>query len=131
MPPADSTIPADWFRQGDLDLCAARILLENDGPFPVIAFHLHQTIEKYLKGYLLSTGWPLRRIHDLETLVQEAIERDPDFVPFLERCQEIAEFYIETRYPIGVESAIPGSALMEYHDIAAQMAALIRAKTGS
>jgi len=30
-----------------------------------------------------------------------------------------------------VESAIPGSALMEYHDIAAQMAALIRAKTGS
>ena len=83
MPKADSTLPADWFILGDMDIQAARILLTQNGPFPVVAFHIHQAIEKYLKGYLLSTGWPLRRIHDLETLVQEAITPRPGlyFIP--------------------------------------------------
>lgn len=102
MSEADSTLPADWFAQGDLDVQAAEILLAQGGPLPIIAFHLQQAAEKYLKGFLLSTGWPLRRIHDLEALIQEAIARDADFAPFLAPCQKITEYYIETRYPLGV-----------------------------
>lgn len=129
MRAGESLLPLDWFRQGDQDLEAAHILLHHDGPFPVIAFHLHQATEKYLKGYLLATGWSLRRIHDLEALVQEAIARDPAFTPFLNPCQEIAEFYIETRYPIGLQSPIPGTDLDEYYDVTLRLVSLVQKKT--
>lgn len=111
MAATDSRIPRQWFAQGDLDLEAAEILLAQNGPLPVIAFHLQQAAEKYLKGYLLSTGWSLRRIHDLEVLVQEAIALDSDFAPFLTACQRITEYYLETRYPLGTTSTIPRKIL--------------------
>ena len=73
MPGLESTLPSDWFAQGDQDILAAEILLNQNGPLPIVAFHLQQAVEKYLKGYLLSQAWRLRRIHDLEVLIQEAI----------------------------------------------------------
>jgi HEPN domain-containing protein len=99
MPASESTLPQDWFVLADLDLQATEILLAEDGPLPIAAFHLQQAAEKYLKGYLLSTGWSLRRIHDLEVLISEAADRDEDFAEFLEPCQRITEYYIESRYP--------------------------------
>lgn len=101
MSDPEPSLSAEWFALGDQDLAAARILLTEDGPLPVVAFHLQQTIEKYLKGYLLSRGWQLRRIHDLEILLQEAIQEDEDFRRFWADCQRITEFYIESRYPTG------------------------------
>ena len=106
MPGPESTIPADWLAQGDQDLEAAEILLNQNGPLPIVAFLLQQTVEKYLKGYLLSQAWSLRRIHDLEILIQEAISRDIDFGPFLSTCQQITEYYIESRYPVGVTTVL-------------------------
>jgi HEPN domain-containing protein len=50
MPEAESQPPADWFAQGDMDIQAADILLAQDGPLPVVAFHVQQAVEKYLKG---------------------------------------------------------------------------------
>ena len=102
----ESTLPADWLTQGDQDLEAAEILLNQNGPLPIVAFLLQQTVEKYLKGYLLSQAWSLRRIHDLEILIQEAISRDIDFAPFLSTCQQITEYYIESRYPVGVTTVL-------------------------
>ena len=104
MQATESALPSDWFAQGDLDLQAAEILLTQDGPLPVVAFHLQQAAEKYLKGFLLSAGWKLRRIHDLEVLILEATARDYDFASFLAPCQRITEYYIETRYPIGIHT---------------------------
>ena len=106
MPGPESTLPADWLAQGDQDLEAAEILLNQNGPLPIVAFLLQQTVEKYLKGYLLSQAWSLRRIHDLEILIQEAISRDIDFTPFLSTCQQITEYYIESRYPVGVTTVL-------------------------
>lgn len=106
MPGPESTLPADWLAQGDQDLDAAEILLNQNGPLPIVAFLLQQTVEKYLKGYLLSQAWSLRRIHDLEILIQEAISRDIDFAPFLSTCQQITEYYIESRYPVGVTTVL-------------------------
>ncbi len=117
---------ADWFAQGDMDIRSADILLAQDGPLPVIAFHVQQAVEKYLKGFLLHTGWPLRRIHDLETLVQEAIARDADFAPFLAPCQRITEYYIETRYPIGVHTLLRQETVAADLETARQLIALVR-----
>ena len=111
MPGTESTVPLDWFRQGDQDLQAAEILLAQNGPLPIVAFLFQQTVEKYLKGYLLSQAWPLRRIHDLEILIQEAIARDSSFAPFLTTCQQVTEYYIESRYPVGVTTVLVRSTL--------------------
>jgi len=124
----ESTLPADWFAQGDLDVQAAEILLAQGGPLPIVAFHLQQAVEKYLKGFLLATGWSLRRIHDLEVLVQEAIARDPDFTPFLAPCQRITEYYIETRYPIGVHTPLRRDDLEADLNTVRALIALIRRK---
>ena len=124
----DSIIPGEWFAQGDLDVQAAEVLLAQSGPLAVVAFHLQQAIEKYLKGFLLSTGWSLRRIHDLEILLQQAIAHDTDFAPFLAACQRITEYYIEARYPIGVTTLFQRSALQTDLDTTRDLIALIRRK---
>lgn len=128
MRETDSTLPQDWFAQGDLDLKAAEILLDQGGPLSVVAFHIQQAVEKYLKGFLLSTGWTLRRIHDLELLLQEALSRDADFAPFLPFCQRATEYYIETRYPLGIQSPLQEDVLKQDLDTAREIAALIRWK---
>ena len=127
----DSTLPADWFDQGDMDVQAAEILLTQGGPLPLVAFHLQQATEKYLKGFLLSTGWALRPIHDLEVLIQEAIAQDIDFAPFLAPCQRITEYYIETRYPIGVRSPLQPDALAADLDIVRRLISLIGQKVSA
>ena len=129
MPEAESQPPADWFAQGDMDIQAANILLTQDGPLPVLAFHVQQAVEKYLKGFLISTGWPLRRIHDVEILVQEAIARDADFAPFLAPCQRITEYYIETRYPLGIHTLLHAETIKTDLEVAHALSELIRDKT--
>jgi HEPN domain-containing protein len=128
MPATESTLPADWFVQGEQDIQAADILLAQNGPLAIVAFLLQQAVEKYLKGYLLSQRWPLRRIHDLEVLIQEAIARDAGFSPFLAFCQHITEYYIESRYPVGVTTPLDRATLET--DLAATrvLVALIRQK---
>jgi HEPN domain-containing protein len=127
----DSIVPAEWFAQGDQDVQAAKILLDENGPLAVVAFHLQQAIEKYLKGFLLSTGHPLRRIHDLEILLQQAIAQDADFSPFLAACQRITEYYIEARYPIGVTTPFQRVALQADLSTTRDLIALIRHKVSS
>jgi HEPN domain-containing protein len=128
MPGPESTLPTDWFAQGDLDLHAAEVLLSQDGPLSIAAFHLQQAIEKYLKGYLLSTGWFLRRIHDLEILIQEATARDEDFSPYLTPCQKITEYYIETRYPLGISTPLQPETVQADLDTARDLIPLILEK---
>ena len=129
MSGTDSTLPTDWFSQGDNDIQAAEILFAQDGPLRIIAFHLQQAIEKYLKGYLLLQGWPLRRIHDLEILLQETVNYEQSFAPFLESYQKITEYYIETRYPLGVYTPLQRESLQADLKTTQDLIALIRQKT--
>ncbi len=124
----DSIVPAEWFAQGDLDVQAAEILLTQNGPLAIAAFHLQQAIEKYLKGYLLFTGHPLRRIHDLEILLQQAASQDTNFAQFLAACQRITEYYIEARYPIGVATSFQQADLQADLDTTRALIALIQRK---
>ena len=98
MPSKESFIPRDWFGKGERDIRAARILL-NEDENELAAFHLQQAIEKYLKGYLLSRGWKLRRTHDLIDLLNEAVIQDKELEDFRFLCEKVTEHYIEERYP--------------------------------
>ncbi len=88
-----------WFKRAEEDVRVARHLLEQGFGHLTAASLLQQAVERYLKGYLLSTGWALKKTHDLEQLITEAIARDPDFRPYLEICRLLTEYYTETRYP--------------------------------
>ncbi|HLG29694.1 MAG TPA: HEPN domain-containing protein [Candidatus Brocadiales bacterium] len=112
MPDKESLYPLDWFKKGQKDLKAVETLLSSDN-LEVASFHIQQAIEKYLKGYLLSKGWQLRRIHDLEELLDEVVSYDTSFEKFRSLCQVATEYYIEERYPFLIPSSLYEQELQE------------------
>jgi len=75
--------------------------LERKEHYDVAVFHIHQAIEKYLKGYLIHKGWELKKIHDLELLITEAMNFNADFQEYLDLGRKLTAFYYEERYPPG------------------------------
>jgi HEPN domain-containing protein len=128
MSGSDPTLPESWFAHGDQDLQSAEILLAHDGSLAIAGFHLQQAIEKYLKGFLLAKGHTPRRIHDLEVLLQEASAYDTTLNNYLDVCQRITEYYIESRYPIGAVSPLNLSTLEEELESTQSICAYIRAR---
>ena len=92
----------DWYRKANKDINRTEARLK-EGDMEDAAFHLQQSIEKYLKGYLLSEGWKLRRIHDLESLLDEAIKYNKELERFRSLCQEVTGYYFTERYPFVIE----------------------------
>jgi len=101
----ESFLAKDWYSKGALDIRRTEILLENNDPEGA-AFHLQQALEKYLKGFLIRKGWRLERIHDLEDLLDHAIDYDSTLEVFRSLCQEVTEYYIEERYPFLISSEL-------------------------
>jgi len=89
----------EWFIKGDRDIETAQFLFEHRRPTDIIAVFIQQSIEKYLKGYLIYHGWGLKKIHDLQELLNEAIKIDKTFEKFLVNCIRISKYYLDTRYP--------------------------------
>ena len=94
-------ITLEWFLRGEHDFQSADILLKQNGHADTIAVLIQQAVEKYVKGFLLGIGWKLRKIHDLELLVEEATKYDKSFIPFLDLARRLSAFYIADRYPPG------------------------------
>lgn len=89
----ESLYPLDWYKKAEKDLeRSKKNLSEKD--LEEAAFHLQQSLEKYLKGYLLSKGWELKKIHDLEYLLDEAIKFKPELEEFRPLCQEVTGYYL-------------------------------------
>jgi HEPN domain-containing protein len=104
MPGNDSHYPADWRAIAEKDWKRAQSLLGED---PELAgFCLQQAVEKFLKAFLLSKGWQLRRIHNLEALLDEAIKYDDSLEVFRSPCQTITAFYFVERYPFTMQASI-------------------------
>ena len=51
-------------------------------------------------SYLLSKGWNLRKVHDLEVLVNEAAAYRQEFGKYAKACRKISGYYITERYPL-------------------------------
>ncbi|GAB4540026.1 MAG: hypothetical protein Kow0063_29420 [Anaerolineae bacterium] len=95
----------DWIERGEHDLDAAQILLDREAHADIIHFHIHQAVEKYLKGFLIQHGWKLKKIHDLETLITEAVDIDDTFKDYLDVGRKLTAFYYTERYPPGPVSS--------------------------
>jgi len=105
MPREESLYPADWLRVAEKDLGRVEHLLDVQDP-EAAGFFLQQAVEKFLKAFLLSKGWELKRIHDLEALLNEAMLHDPSLEAFRAVCQKITGFYLVERYPLIVEAGL-------------------------
>ena len=96
----DSTPYAgSWLSIALDDLEGTELVLEHGGSANTAGMLLQQAVEKYLKGYLILKGWRLERIHNLEALLDKAIEYDPTFEEFKEVGHKITTYYANDRYP--------------------------------
>lgn len=95
----DSAYYKDWFVKAEQDWKRMEILLGADDTEGA-GFYIQQSLEKYLKGFLISKGWKLQRIHDLEKLLNIAIKYYPQFETYRPICEQITEYYTNSCYPI-------------------------------
>lgn len=105
MQPPESSYPEDWLRIAEQDWRRVERLLGEDDP-QLAGFCLQQAVEKFLKAFLLSEGWRLRRVHNLDTLLDDAVPYDASLEEFRAACQKITAFYVVERYPFAVKEGI-------------------------
>ena len=94
----DSLYSEDWFRIAHKDFSRVSTRLA-EGDIEDAAFHLQQALEKGLKGFLLARGWQLKRIHNLQLLLDDAVSFDSHLESFRSLCQRANGYYLLERYP--------------------------------
>jgi len=97
----DPANPADWFLLAMDRLEKSDALFLHFGPSWSGVELLQEAAERYLKGYLVSRGWPLVKTHDLNGLLASACRFDDSFSEFSPACQNLTEQFWEQHYPGG------------------------------
>lgn len=72
---------------------------------------MQQALEKFLKTYLLARGWKLKKVHTLQSLLDEAAAHDGALLPFRDLCERVSAFYIAERYPSLGEAGLEPEAV--------------------
>ena len=96
--PDKEALQREWFEIAKKDFWRAELHLSASDPGGA-AFYVQQAAEKALKGYMLARGWKLERTHDLEALLDAAVDFQPDLERFRHLCHEGRGFYMAERYP--------------------------------
>ena len=88
----------DWLKVAKHDWHRIHVMLA-DGDGEGAGLFLQQALEKYLKAFLLKEGWKLKKIHTLQSLLDDADALRPGLNLFRPACERISGFYIVERYP--------------------------------
>jgi HEPN domain-containing protein len=119
----------EWFDRGDHDIETAQLLYGQGGYIDIIAYHIQQAIEKYLKGFLIFKGEKPPRIHDLDKLLDLVDKYETGlYSPFIELCEKATRFYIEDRYPPGPTVEYSCQEIKKDMDLAWQLISQVRQK---
>lgn len=125
MRPDKSGYPAEWLGIAEKDLArVGRCLAIGDAE--LAGFCLQQALEKFLKAFLLSKGWTLRRIHDLEALLDDAIVYDQGLGRFRSVCQQVTNYYTVNRYPLPAASGPTEAEIRRALEAAAELVDSLR-----
>lgn len=101
-----TTRPSEsWCRYARRDWRRARIM-EREGDLQATGMFLQQAVEKYLKGFLLDQGWSLRKTHELDLLLEEAIKYRPRLAAYRDVCERMSSYYLIDRYPNDLASGL-------------------------
>jgi HEPN domain-containing protein len=93
--------PEDWLRSARSRLASADRLFAEEGATEAAIELLQEATERLLKAYLIARGWPLRKVHDLGTLVAEAEKLDSRFAQFADFADELTDQFWAVHYPGG------------------------------
>ncbi|BFI73727.1 hypothetical protein YN1_7140 [Nanoarchaeota archaeon] len=100
-------VTKEWLDKADKDLRNARILLNNGGDLDIIIFLLQQSVEKYIKSFLVYNNLRVPKTHDIKELIDLCSNIDPDF-------KKLYEIGANKLYPIGIEVRYPGNYEISY-----------------
>lgn len=92
-PPSARWLPyarRDWSRA---------LLLQREHDPDGAGMLLQQSVEKYLKGWLLDRGWRLRKTHEVDRLLDDATAHDPALQSFRALGERLSSYYLLERYP--------------------------------
>jgi HEPN domain-containing protein len=78
----------------------------NEKDAEAAGYFLQQSLEKYLKAFLLQKGWRLKKTHELDALLDEAIKFAPELACFYPLCEQVSGYYFTQRYPRLVEEEL-------------------------
>ncbi len=121
----------EWFDRGNHDIETAQLLYVQSGYADIIAYHIQQAVEKYLKGFLTFNGERPPRIHDLDKLLDLADKYEPGlYSPFIELCEKATRYYLEDRYPPGPTIGYNREEIKKDMDLAWKLISSIRQKVG-
>jgi len=97
----DPSNPSDWFLLAKDRLEKADALFVQFGASWSGVELLHESAERYLKGYLVACGWKIVKTHDLNLLLAVACDFNTDFAAYSPACQSLTEQFWEQHYPGG------------------------------
>jgi len=112
MRPDESQYPQDWKSIASKDFDRAERMLADDDP-EAAGFYLQQSLEKHLKAFLLSRGWMLKRVHDLEVLLNDALPLDSSLEEFRLLCQRVTGYYTLERYPFAMDIGVTSQEIAD------------------
>jgi HEPN domain-containing protein len=99
MAKRNSSFPTDWMNIAFKDWRRAKRMLDVKDA-EAAGFFLQQSLEKFIKAFLLAQGWKLRKIHELDALLDDAVKLKLDLEKFRDLCELVSGYYLAERYPI-------------------------------
>lgn len=97
----DEANPDDWYMLAAERLRAADMIFAAAGSSFSAVELLQESVERYLKGYLISQGWQLIRTHNLNDLIAAAIPIDARFSSFDYLAENLTDQFFLQHYPGG------------------------------
>ena len=91
--------PGDWFYLAADRLRAADPNWQGEGLTPSGIELLQESVERFLKGYLVSCGWKLVKTHDLQRLLADAEAYDARFAQFEDLAENLTQDFFAQHYP--------------------------------
>lgn len=88
-----------WRHKAEEDFVSAQVFSAHGGPAATICFLCHQMAEKLLKAYLVLHRRPLRRVHQLDLLLEDCLLLDRALQPLIDDVAFLKRYYIAARYP--------------------------------
>lgn len=89
-----------WLAKAENDLAAARLLLNENGPYDVACFLCQQTVERYMKGFLCYHNRNFPFTHDLSALAQLVFQTDPNLDLRQPGVAALTRYAVELRYSL-------------------------------
>jgi HEPN domain-containing protein len=91
--------PEYWYELAKHDRETVETLIRERGHPEIIIYHMHQSIEKQLKGKIIAAGAAFPFIHDIERLYKILLENEKSTPDLEGEIILMQSFYLDTRYP--------------------------------